>query len=137
MANQNPLGPQPDFDLIADELRKAQNLPAVTNGDLILAQLQAIHREFAAFRQETAAFRQEAAEFRQETRQEFEAVRRDITGIREDITGIREDIRGIREDITGLRKDVGGINLAIRASYEKQMLRVHIGLTKVAGQPPP
>ncbi|KAH0839127.1 hypothetical protein AYO21_04721 [Fonsecaea monophora] len=163
MASQNPFGPQPDFDLIADELRKTQNLPAVTNGDRILAQIQALHQEFTVFRQESAEFRQEAAEFRQETGREFAAIRQeltefrqetgreftavrrdiagdrrdiiglredvggtreDITGIREHVTGLREDVGGIREDITGLREDVGGINLAIRASNHNNTARV-------------
>ncbi|KIW80658.1 hypothetical protein Z517_07274 [Fonsecaea pedrosoi CBS 271.37] len=132
MANQNPFGPQLDFDLIADELRKTQNLPAI----------QALHREFTVFRQEAAEFRQETGrefaairqeltEFRQETGREFAAVRRDITGIREDVGGIREDITGIREhvtglreDITGIREDVGSTSLAIRASNHNNTARV-------------
>ena len=52
MADENPLGPQPDFNLISDELKKAQNLPAITNGQQILAELQAIRQDIADTRRD-------------------------------------------------------------------------------------
>jgi hypothetical protein len=51
MDNGN-LGPQPDFNLISDELKKASNLPAIINGQLILAELRAIRRDIADSRRE-------------------------------------------------------------------------------------
>ena len=45
MADENPLGPQPDFNLISDELKKAQNLPAITNGQQILVELREIRQD--------------------------------------------------------------------------------------------
>ena len=52
MADGNPLGPQPDFNLIGDELKKASNLSAITNGQQILAELQAIRQDIADSRRD-------------------------------------------------------------------------------------
>ena len=64
MADENPLGPQPDFDLISDELKKARNLPAITNGQQILVVLRDM--------------RQEIADTHRDIRQEIVDTRRDI-----------------------------------------------------------
>ena len=45
MADENPLGPQPDFNLICDEIKKAQNLPAVVGGQRILEELLGIRQD--------------------------------------------------------------------------------------------
>ena len=71
MADGNPLGPQPDFNLIGDELRKASNLPAITNGQQILAELQAIRQDMVAHRQDTTT--------------ELQAIRQDIADSRRDL----------------------------------------------------
>ena len=52
MADENPLGPQPDFNLISDELKKAQNLPAFTNGQQILVELREIRQEITNTRRD-------------------------------------------------------------------------------------
>lgn len=59
MADENPLGPQPDFNLIAEELRKAQNLPAINNGQQILVELRAIRRDIADTRRDLADTRRD------------------------------------------------------------------------------
>ena len=63
MADGNPLGPQPDFNLIGDELKKASNLSAITNGQQILAELQAIRQDTTA---ELQAIRQDIADSRRD-----------------------------------------------------------------------
>jgi hypothetical protein len=70
MATGNPLGPQPDFGLVAAEFLKVVNIPAIANGQQILAELRAIReqstRDNAAIRQDIAAIRQEIAATRQD-----------------------------------------------------------------------
>ncbi|KAL2446883.1 hypothetical protein ABEF95_008894 [Exophiala dermatitidis] len=52
MADENRFGPQPDFELIGAELKKAQNLPTITSGQQILDELQAIRQDIATMRQD-------------------------------------------------------------------------------------
>lgn len=63
MANGNPLGPQPDFSLIATEFLKVPNVPAIAGGQHILAELREIReqstRDNAAIRRDIAASRQD------------------------------------------------------------------------------
>ncbi|KIV96169.1 hypothetical protein PV10_00070 [Exophiala mesophila] len=84
MADGNPLGPQPDFNIISDELKKAQNLPAIANGQLILEELRAIRREIAIVRQDVAY------------------VRQDVVNVRQDVVNVRQDVVNVRQDITHL-----------------------------------
>ncbi|KEF58016.1 uncharacterized protein A1O9_05939 [Exophiala aquamarina CBS 119918] len=67
-----PLGPQPDFNLLGqhlisagDEIKKAQNLPTITIGERILAELQQLRQDGQQMRQEfkeaTQAIRQDLA----------------------------------------------------------------------------
>ena len=71
MADGNPLNQQPDFNLISnefnligDELKKAQNLPAITNGQQILNELRDL--------------RQDIADTRRDLRQDIGDTRRDL-----------------------------------------------------------
>ena len=63
MADGDPLGPQPDFNLIAGEFLKVQNLPAIAGGQQILVELQLMRgqmtRDVTAIRQDVAAIRQD------------------------------------------------------------------------------
>ena len=59
MADENPLGPQPNFNLISDELKKAQNLPAITNGQQILDELREIRQDMTNIRQDIANTRRD------------------------------------------------------------------------------
>ena len=54
MADENPLGPQPDFDLISDELKKVRNLPTITNGQQILVELREIRQGIAGLTTDVA-----------------------------------------------------------------------------------
>ncbi|KIW89127.1 uncharacterized protein Z519_09979 [Cladophialophora bantiana CBS 173.52] len=74
MADGNPLGLQPDFNLISDELKKAQNLPAINNGQQILAELRAIRRDLADIRRDLADNRRDLAD----TRRDLADTRRDL-----------------------------------------------------------
>ena len=78
MADENPLGPQPDFNLISDELKKARNLPAITNGQRILNELRVIRRDIRRGNANT---------------------RRDIANTRQDIVNTRDDIANTRRDL--------------------------------------
>lgn len=74
MAHPNTLGPQPDFNVLGqylisagNELKKAQNLPAISTGERILAELQQM--------------RQEQQQMGQEFREAFQVIRQDFATI--------------------------------------------------------
>ncbi|OAG36202.1 hypothetical protein AYO21_09596 [Fonsecaea monophora] len=96
----NPLGPQPDFNVLsqhliaaANEINKAQNLPAITGGERILVELQQMRQEFRLeLQQMRQEFRQENRQMRQELRQEL---RQEIGQVRQEM---RESTIAIRQD---------------------------------------
>ncbi|KIW26287.1 uncharacterized protein PV07_09393 [Cladophialophora immunda] len=95
MANQNPLGPQPDFNLIGDDIKKAQNLPGIRDGQEILAELRALRQEGAATQQAIAAIRQDSAA----TQQAIAAIQQDGAATRQELAAIRQDMAAMRQDL--------------------------------------
>ncbi len=71
ISNGNPLGPQPDLNVIASEVLKVSNIPAIAGGQQILAELREMREQST----------------------------RDITAVREDIAAIRCDIAATRQDL--------------------------------------
>ncbi|OCT52804.1 hypothetical protein CLCR_10920 [Cladophialophora carrionii] len=149
MADENPLGPQPDFDLIGDELKKARNLPTITNGQQILDGLRAIRQDIANTRRDlitmmTASNHNNAAR----VQNTYVASRSEPllpflnpssgAAIPEFPTTSTElgQMTGRQMDTVlqqlGLQP-AGGASLAAK----QKMLRAHIGLRQVAAQPPP
>jgi len=86
MADENPLGPQPNFNLISDELKKAQNLPAITNGQQILDELREIRQDIANTRRDLG---QDIANTRRDLGQDIVNIRRDLG---QDIANTRRDL---------------------------------------------
>ncbi|KEF56464.1 uncharacterized protein A1O9_08045 [Exophiala aquamarina CBS 119918] len=70
MADEVPLGPQADFNIIATEIPKIPNTPALAGGQQLLAELRAMReqatRDTMAIRQDVANIRQEIVDVRQE-----------------------------------------------------------------------
>jgi hypothetical protein len=70
MADEIALGPQPNFNIIATEILKIPNTPALAGGQQLLAELRALREQSAsdtmAIRQDLANIRQEIADTRQE-----------------------------------------------------------------------
>ncbi|KAK6385006.1 hypothetical protein LTS17_002569 [Exophiala oligosperma] len=155
MADENRLGPQPDFNLIAEEFRKAQNLPAVNNGQQILAELRVIHREIADTRRDIADTRRDlttmmtASNHNNTARVQNTYVKNQSEPLSPFVnpsTGAA--IPEFPATSVALRQMSGrqtetvlqrlGLQPAPGATVaaKKKMLRAHIGLTEVAGQPP-
>lgn len=63
MANGAPLGPQPDFNLIATEFLKVPNMPAIAGGQQILAELREMRQQWT---RDTAAIRLDVADTRRD-----------------------------------------------------------------------
>ncbi|RMZ87250.1 hypothetical protein DV736_g5520, partial [Chaetothyriales sp. CBS 134916] len=63
MADENPIGPQPDFNIIATEFLKVPNLPAIASGQQILAELREMRAQWT---RDAAAIRQDVANIRQD-----------------------------------------------------------------------
>ena len=78
MTNENPQRPQPDLNISAAEILKIPNVPAIDDGQQLLAELREMRAQWT----------------------------RDITGIRQDLVGLRQDITGLRQDIAGFRQDL-------------------------------
>lgn len=81
MAHPNTLGPQPDFNVLGqylisagNELKNAQNLPAISTGERILAELQQMRQEQQQMRQEQQQMRQDFREAVQVIRQDFATI---------------------------------------------------------------
>ncbi|KEF60030.1 uncharacterized protein A1O9_04880 [Exophiala aquamarina CBS 119918] len=86
---------QPDFAVIADvfqtasnEIRKAQNLPAITGGEHILVELQQIGDRLTSLDQNVSA------------------IHRDLTATRQDVTATHQDLTATRQDLTATRQDL-------------------------------
>lgn len=81
MADEVALGPQPDYGIIAAEILKIRNTPAVAGGQQILAELRAIREQST---RDTIAIQQDIANFRQE-----------VTDMRQDLITMRQDLMTI------------------------------------------
>lgn len=70
MADEIPLGPQANFNIIATEILKIPNTPALAGGQQLLAELRAMReqsmRDTMTIRQDLANVHQEITNVRQE-----------------------------------------------------------------------
>jgi len=74
MADEIALGPQPNFGLLATEILKIPNTPALAGGQQLLTELRAIREQST---RDTMVIRQDIAN----VRQEIVDVRRDLVTI--------------------------------------------------------
>ncbi|EXJ65876.1 uncharacterized protein A1O5_10852 [Cladophialophora psammophila CBS 110553] len=156
MADGNSLGPQPNFNLISDELKKAQNLPAINNGQQILAELRAIRRDLADTRRDLADTRRDLITMMAVSNHNNTArVQNTYVASRsEPLSSFLSPSNGaaIPEfpttstelgQMTGRQMDTVLQQLGLQPAHGaslaamKKMLRTHIGLREVAAVPPP
>ena len=73
------IAPQADFNIIATEVLKIANTPALAGGQQLLAELRAI---------------------RQQSTTDTTAIRQDIAAIRQDIANVRQEVVDVRQGLT-------------------------------------
>lgn len=78
MADEIALGPQANFNIIATEILKIPNTPALAGGQQLLAELRAI---------------------REQSTRDTIAIRQDMANIRQDMANIRQEIVDIRQEL--------------------------------------
>ncbi|KIY02564.1 uncharacterized protein Z520_01029 [Fonsecaea multimorphosa CBS 102226] len=166
MADEIALGPQANFNIIATEILKIPNTPALAGGQQLLAELRAIReqstRDTMAIRQDIANIRQEIVDVRQElvtiitASNHNNAARVQNTYLRsqnENLVSFLNATTGAaildfprtsselermaRRQLDSVLQQLGIPTQGANLADKKRLLRAHIGLPEVAGSPPP
>ncbi|KIW78642.1 hypothetical protein Z517_08480 [Fonsecaea pedrosoi CBS 271.37] len=158
MADDIALGPQTNFNIIAAEILKIPNTPALAGGQQLLAELRTIREQLTRVERDTRAIREDVVNVRQQitASNHNNAVRVRNTYLRSQnenlvsfvnaTTGAAilgfphtssEIERMARRQLDSVLQQLGIPTQGANLAEKKRLLRAHIGLTEVAGSPPP
>ncbi|EXJ63190.1 hypothetical protein A1O7_03636 [Cladophialophora yegresii CBS 114405] len=166
MADEIDFGPQANFNILATEILKIPNTPALAGGQQLLDELRALMAQLTgdtrAIRQDIANVRQQVIDVRQElittitASNHNNAARVQNTYLRSQnenlvpfldaTTGAAvlhfphttfEIERMARRQLDSVLQQLGIPTQGANLAEKKRLLRAHIGLPEVAGSPPP
>ncbi|KAL6245569.1 hypothetical protein RBB50_007568 [Rhinocladiella similis] len=166
MADEIPLGPQANFNIIATEILKIPNTPALAGGQQLLAELRAMReqsmRDTMTIRQDLANVHQEITNVRQELvttitasnhnnaarvqNTYLQSRNENLISFINATTGAAildfprtslELERMARRQLDSVLQQLGIPSQGANLADKKRLLRAHIGLPEVAGSPPP
>ncbi|KIW20916.1 hypothetical protein PV08_01495 [Exophiala spinifera] len=166
MADEIPLGPQANFNIIATEILKIPNTPALAGGQQLLAELRAMReqsrRDTITIRQDLANVCQEITNVRQELvtiitasnhnnaarvqNTYLQSQNENLVSFINATTGAAildfprtslELERMARRQLDSVLQQLGIPSQGANLADKKRLLRAHIGLPEVAGSPPP